>query len=81
MCLEEGIACVKLDQDTANAPDVTWKRPAESENDLGRSVVPCRNNRRMIFVLECRRSEINESDLCIEEDLALRGLSTDSSGR
>jgi len=39
--LKEGIASEKLDQDTANAPDVTGKTPAKIKNNLWRSVMAC----------------------------------------
>lgn len=38
--LEEGVAGEELNQDASNAPDVTRVRPPESENDLGRTIVP-----------------------------------------
>ena len=39
MCLEQGIAGVELDQNTADAPNVTRKAPTQVENDFWGAVV------------------------------------------
>ena len=75
--LEKRIAREEFDQDAANAPDVAWERPAESENDLWCAVVASRNDRGVVLVLEGSRSEINETNLSVEQDLSLACLAVD----
>lgn len=41
MRLEKGVSSEKLDEDTPNAPNVTWEAPAEIQNNLGGTIVPC----------------------------------------
>lgn len=65
MCLEQGIASEELHDDTTYAPDVTGKTPTELQYDLRCTIMPCRNNRGMIFVIECGRAEVNESNFTI----------------
>ena len=76
--LEQSVAGKELHQDTSDAPDVTWERPAETKNYLWRSVMSGRYDGRMIFILECRRTEVDQSDLCVEKDLSLVGLPADT---
>lgn len=75
--LEEGVAGKELDQDASDAPDVAGERPAESEDDLRRPVVPGGHDRGVVLVLECCRAEINQSDLRVQQHLPLRGLAVD----
>ena len=62
MGLEEGISSKELDQDAADAPDVTRVRPAKAEYDFRSPVVAGAHNRRMILVLEGGRPEIDQPD-------------------
>lgn len=39
--LEQGVACEEFDQDTTNAPDITGKRPSQSQDNFWSSVMPC----------------------------------------
>lgn len=71
MRLEESIASEELDQDASNAPDIAWIAPSKIKYNLRCSVVPCRNNCGVVFVVEGCRSEVNESDLGIKEDSPL----------
>ena len=59
MSLEECIAGKEFDQDAADAPDVARVAPAKIQYDLWRSIMSSRYNRRMIFVLERSRAEID----------------------
>jgi hypothetical protein len=65
--LEKGVAGEELHKDASNAPDVTGIRPAKTEYNLGRSVVPRGNHRRVIFVVERCGPEVNKPDLCVEK--------------
>jgi len=42
--LEQGIACEKLDENAAYAPDVARKAPSKVEDDLGSAVVSGRDD-------------------------------------
>ena len=59
MSLEKCIAGKEFDQDAADAPDVARVAPAKIQYDLWRSIMSSRYNRRMIFVLERSRTEID----------------------
>lgn len=45
MGLEQSVSRVKLYQDTANAPDITWERPAQPEDNFRRTIMPSAHNR------------------------------------
>lgn len=75
--LEKGIAGEELDEDAADAPDVARERPAQTKNDFGSPVVPGRNDRRMIFVLECGGPEVDQSNFSVEQDFTLVRLTVD----
>lgn len=59
MCLKESVTGEELYQDTADAPYVARVAPSKIEDDFGRSVVPGGHHRRMIFVIEGCRPEVN----------------------
>lgn len=67
MGLEKGVTSIELDQDTANAPDVTGIAPAQVKDDFGGTVMSRRDDRRVILVIECGRAKVNQADLCIEQ--------------
>lgn len=75
MRLEKSISSEELDEDASYTPDVARERPAKAKDDLRGTVMPGRDHRRMIFILECRRSEINQPDLGVQENPPLVGLS------
>lgn len=50
--LEQSITSEELDQNAANAPNVTGKTPSEVENNLGSTVVAGRDNRGVILVVK-----------------------------
>lgn len=43
--LEQCVAGEELDQNTTDTPDVAREAPAKVQNNLGRPVVSCRDNR------------------------------------
>lgn len=53
VCLEQGIAGVELDQNTADAPNVARKAPTQVENDFWGAVVARRDNGGVVLVIEC----------------------------
>lgn len=63
--LEEGISCKELDEYTTNAPYIARKRPSKTENDFRSSVVTGRDDGRMILILECGRSKVDQTYFCI----------------
>lgn len=77
MSLEQRVAGEEFDKDATYAPDVARVRPAESENDLRRSIMSGRHNRRVIFVLESSRAKVDESNLGVQQDSSLAGIATD----
>lgn len=66
MRLEESITREELDEDAANAPDIAWIAPSQVEYDLRCSVVPCRNDRGVVFVVKGCRPEVDKSDLSVQ---------------
>lgn len=74
VCLEEGVACEELHENTPDTPNITRKRPAETEDDFRRTIVAGRNDRRMIFVLECSRAKVDQSNFSVEQYPPLCGL-------
>ncbi len=81
MGLEEGVASEELDQDAANAPDVTRIAPPQTQDDLGRAIVPRRHDRRMVFILERGRAKVDEPDLGIVQHPPLTSGSADRGRR
>lgn len=81
VCLKQCVSSEEFDKDTAYAPDITWKRPSQAQDNLWRPIMPGGDNRGVIFILEGRRAEVNQSDLCVEEDFALGCLPIDGSRR
>ena len=66
MRLKESITSVELDEDAANAPNVARIAPSQIENDLRGSVVPCRNDCGMVFVIKCCGSKVDKPNLGVE---------------
>lgn len=81
MGLEQCVACEELDQNASDTPDVARIRPAEAEDDLGSPVMSGRYDGRMIFVLECSGSEIDEADFRVQEHTSLVCLTRNRGGR
>lgn len=75
--LEERVAGKELNQDASNAPNVTRVRPPESEDNLGRTVVPRGHYRRMILVLEGCRAKVDQTNLRVQQNPSLCGLAAD----
>lgn len=80
MSLEEGVAGIELDQDTADAPDVTGIAPAQVEYDFRCAIVPSRDDRRVILIVEGGRAKVNQPDFCIEQDFPVSFSSSDGGG-
>lgn len=64
--LEQCVTGEELNQDTADAPDVTRIAPSQIQYNLRCSIMSCRDNGGMVFVVKGSRSEINQPDLCIK---------------
>ena len=64
--LKESITSVELDEDAANAPNVTRIAPPQIKNDLRCSVVPCRNDRGVVLVVKCCGSKVDKPDLGVK---------------
>ena len=80
MGLEEGVTGIELDQDTANTPDVAGITPAQVEDDFWCTVMPRRDDRRVILIVESGRAKVNQPDLCIEQDFPVSFSSSDGCG-
>lgn len=63
--LEESVAGKELYQDATYAPYIARKRPTKVEDDLRSTVVSSRDDRRVVFVVECRRAEVYEANLTV----------------
>ena len=61
--LEECVSGVKLKHNAADAPYVTRLRPTQLEDDFRCAVVTRRHDRAVVFVVERRRSEVDELNL------------------
>lgn len=81
MRLEQCVSSKELNKNTTNTPDITRKRPTETEDDLWGPVVPSGHNRRVVLILKGRRSKVNQPDLRVKEHLPLSSLSIDGSRR
>lgn len=79
MCLKESISSEEFDQYASDTPNVARKRPTQSKDNFGGAIMPCRHNGGVVFVLKGCRAEVDESNFCIEEHLALSSLSIDTS--
>lgn len=69
--LEQSITGKELNQDTPYTPDITREAPSQIQNDLRCAVVSCGDDGRMVFVIECCRTEIDQADLTVEKDFPL----------
>lgn len=74
MCLKERIAGEELHQDTPDAPDVTWKTPAQIQDNLRSPIVPCRNDGGVVLIIKCGRAKVNQSDLAVKENTSLASV-------
>ena len=63
MRLEERDAEIELEHDAPDAPHVARLRPAQFENDFGRTIVSRRDDRAVMFMVECRAAKINQSNI------------------
>ena len=79
--LKECIAGEELHEDTADAPDIAWETPTQAQDDLRSTVMSGGDDRRVIFVLERGRSEIDQTNLRIEQHLAITDRSGDRGRR
>lgn len=78
--LEQGVAGKELDEDAPNTPDIARKRPPETENDFGGTVMPRRDDRGVVLVLERSRAKVDETDFRVKQDTPLCSLSVDGGG-
>ena len=67
MCLEQGIASEKLDEDASDAPYVAREAPAKVEDNLGSAVVTRGYNGRVVLVVEGCRAKVDEPDFRIQK--------------
>lgn len=79
--LEQGIPGKELDQDTPDAPYIAGVGPTKAQDDLWRPVMPRRHDRRVVFILEGGRSEVDKPDLRVKKHSPLSSLPTDRSRR
>jgi hypothetical protein len=63
----------KCDQNACSSGvlDLEEKRP--TENDLGRSIMACADDRRMELVVESRAPKVDQSDIYVSQDVLLFG--------
>ena len=71
MSLEEGIASEELDNDAAYTPDIARKAPTQLQNDFWRTIVSCRDNRRVVFIIKGCRAKVDQTDLTVKENSSL----------
>lgn len=65
MCLEKRISSVEFYKDTAYTEHVAGIGPRETKYDFGGTIVPGRDDRGMVFRLECGRTEIDKTDFSV----------------
>lgn len=75
MGLEQGITSEELDKNTPNTPDIAGERPSKPKDDFRSTIMSGRDNGRVIFILECGRSEVNQPNFSIKQDFSLSSLS------
>ena len=73
VCLEKCVTCKKFDQDATNAPYVAWIAPTQIQYNFRCSVVSCRNDRGMVFIIKSCRAKVDEPYLGVEEYPPLSG--------
>lgn len=63
----------KCDQNACSSGvlDLEEKRP--TENDLGRSIMACADDRRVELVVESRAPKVDQSDVYVSQDVLLLG--------
>lgn len=66
MCLEQGVTGEELDQDAADAPDVTRKAPAKVEDDFWGAIVSGGDDGRVVFVIKGGGTKVDKPDFGIE---------------
>lgn len=79
--LKERVTSEEFHKNTPDTPDITRKTPAQVEDDLRSSVVPCRDHRRMVFIIERGGTEINQPNLAVKEDSSLPSVAGVCVGR
>mmetsp|Transcript_55721 Transcript_55721/g.121331 ORF Transcript_55721/g.121331 Transcript_55721/m.121331 type:complete len:257 (+) Transcript_55721:932-1702(+) len=70
--LEQQLACPELGQDAAHRPVVDRMRPAETQRDFGRAVLPRAYDRGSPVLHPGRASEVDERHVLLERDARLR---------
>ena len=73
VCLEKSISSEEFYQYAANTPDITWIAPPEVKDNLRSPIMSCRNDRRVVFIVEGGRAKVYQSYLCIKENSTLSG--------
>ena len=81
MSLEEGISSKELDENTSNTPYITRKTPTKVKNDFGSTIMSCRDDGGVIFIVECGRPKVDKPDLRVEQDFSVtRGAGSGGRG-
>lgn len=65
MCLEERNTQVKLKHDAADRPHITRLSPAKLQNDFRGTVVTCRHNGAVVFMIKRSAAEIYQANVGI----------------
>ena len=64
--LEQCISREEFYQDASYTPDVTRKAPPQSQDNFRRPIMPCRYDCRVIFIIKCCGTKVNQPNLCIK---------------
>ena len=59
--MKQSEAQIQLKQDATNTPNIARLRPAQFQNDFGRSVMSSGHNGRVMFPIERSRAEIDHA--------------------
>ena len=81
MGLKQGIAGEKFHQDASDTPDVTRETPAEVENNFRCPIMPCGDNRGVVFIVERGRTKVNEPNLTVKKNPPLTRVARICMGR
>jgi hypothetical protein len=74
--LEQGLAGEELDKDAADRKHVARVRPTKAEDDLGRAIVPGRDDGRVVLALKGRRAKVDQPNVgIVEQELLFVGRS------
>ena len=78
--LKQGVSGKEFHQYTTDTPNITWIAPSKSNDNFWCAIMPGGDHRRVVFVIERGRAEVDQTDFRVEEDLSMSSLAADGRG-